>query len=275
MIMTKTRRHILIYTFLIILTVVFIFPFFWLFITAFKPHLVTFAIPPVWNFTPTFDNFRNVFIEGEYLTCLINSVIICTASVAIVMIIGTPAAYAFSRYNFRGKDDLTFFIITTRMGPSAVLVLPYYIIFDKFGLLDTHIALIIVYVTINLGLVIWLMKSFFDEIPKDLDDAALVDGYSRFYVFLKIVFPLAKSGFVTSAILSYIFVWNEFLYAFILTRFVAKTLPVIIPTYIGTMQLSWELMCAAGVMTIIPVMVFALLIQKHLVRGLSWGAVKT
>lgn len=271
---TGTGKRILLYAVLTALTIAWMFPVFWLIITSFKPHKVVFSIPPVWNFSASLDNYRAVLQGGDYLFCLKNSLIVCTASVAIAMVLGTCAGYVFSRYDFRGKDDLTFFIITTRMGPAAAFVLPFFIIYNKFGILDTHAGLIIVYVLMNLGLVIWLMKSFFDEIPPDIDNAVLVDGYSRFIAFIRVVFPLAKSGFVATATLCYIFVWNEFLYAFILTRFVAKTLPVIIPTYVGVVELNWEIMCAAAVLTIMPVMFFAVMIQKYLVRGLTWGAVK-
>lgn len=272
--MKKVVKQITIYALLIISVLASAFPFFWVVLSSFKTRVDVFAIPPKWLFSPTLANYAEVLRDSDYISYFFNSMIITFFSVLVALTLGTCAAYAFSRYKFRAKDQLKFFVITTRMAPPIGFVLSFFLILKNLGILDTRIGLIIVYLSLNMAFVIWMMKGFFDEVPSDLDDSAMLDGYTRLGAFVKVVLPLCKPGLVATAIFSFIITWNEFLYAFILTRNAARTLPTLIPNYIGVVELKWEIMCAAATLTVLPVLIFAMLIQKHLVRGLTMGAVK-
>lgn len=251
-----------------------LFPFYWMVSTSLKTTVQTFAYPPVFVFTPTFEHYRSALQDYGVGGSLINSLIVSVTTTALAILIGTPAAYALARYEFRGKRDLWFWFITNRMVSPIVLALPIFLIATQFRLIDSHLVLILVYLTFTLPIVIWLCSDQFRTVPKELDEAAFVDGLGVFGTFFRIALPLALPGIVVSAILSFIFSWNELLYPLILTRNEARTAPVAATSFMSGYELPWGEIMATGTLIVLPVIIFAILVSKHLVRGLTMGAVK-
>jgi len=261
--------------FLLLLIIVFcIFPFYWMVTTSLKTQLEALASPPTWIFEPTFANYIEVLFQDKVGQSLINSLIIAVCTTALALMLGAPAAYALSRFEFRRKKDLWFWFITNRMVSPIVLALPFFLIVRKLGMLDTHIVLILIYLTFNLPIVIWICTDQFRSIPWDLDEAAVLDGAKPFHIFWKICLPLAAPGIAVSAIFSFIFSWNELMYALVLTRKVAKTAPAMAVGFMEGYHLPYGKIMATSTLIVIPVIVFALIASKHLVRGLTMGAVK-
>lgn len=250
--------------------------------------LIFYLLPPFWmicislsggvNILRIFSNFSIVhylsILTRGYARYLLNSFIISSFSTLLALVLGVPAAYSLARSHFKGKGHLHFWILTSQMIPAVIVLIPFFIIYRKFGLIDTHIGMILIYALLNLALVIWLMRGFFEEIPRDLDEAALIDGCSPLQSFLKILLPVAKIGLGTTAIICFIFSWNEFLIAVILTGPTAKTLPVTMYNYLSGYRIYWGGLCAAGVLTITPVVLFGIIIRKYLIRGMTFGAIK-
>jgi len=272
--MKLTVKHSIIYVLLGIILVFFLFPVFWVVATSLKTRVQAIAMPPVWFFKPMFRNYFKVLFQSAFPKYFLNSLIISLSAIFLSVLVGTPAAYALSRFEFRRKKDLLFWILSTRMAPPIAVILPFYIMFRATHMLDTHLSLIIVYLTFNLSLVIWLMRGFFNELPQELEEAALIDGASELGVFLKIALPLVSPGLVATTILGFLFSWNEFFFALILTRKVAQTVPVSIAGFIGFMGIRWEEMTAAAVISSLPTLVLAIIVHRYLVRGLTLGAVK-
>lgn len=253
--------------------VIVLFPVLWLATMMFKPADVMFARPTAWLFTPTLDNFAYVLNQG-FSGFLITSLIIATFSTILVVILGTPAAYAFSRYQMKGRDDLFLFILASRMAPPVCLVIPFYLIYAKIGLLDSHIGIIIAYLTFNLSFYVWVLSSFCKDLPIELEEAAMTEGYSRKDIFFRITLPLLRPGITATAVLCFIFAWNEFLFAFLLGGKTVKTLPVAIPLLITNQGVRWGELAVVGMVALLPVMIVVFMMQKHIVRGLTMGAVK-
>jgi multiple sugar transport system permease protein len=254
-----------------------LFPLYVIVTTALKTETAIFAWPPVWNFRPTLQSFYNaLFVFGgrSAISYLINSVIISAVSTFLAVVLGAMAAYGFARFSFAGKRHLAFWILSTRFAPPVAFIVPIYLMVQKAGMLDSHIALILIYTAMNLSLVIWILRGFFSEIPIEIEEAALVDGYSRLQIFWRVALPLVRPGIVSTAILSAIFSWNEFLYAMVLTQSKAATLPVYLAGFSNSMGLAWGEYMAVGTMAVLPILVFTFALQKHLVRGLTFGAVK-
>ena len=190
------------------------------------------------------------------------------------MILGTMAAYAFSRFKVPLKDDLLFFILSTRMMPPIAVAIPIFLMFRNLGLNDTHLGMILLYTAVNLSLSVWLLKGFIDEIPVEYEEAALIDGYTRFQAFYKVVLPQAATGIASTAIFCLIFAWNEYAFAVLLTSGNAQTAPPFIPTIIGVSGKDWPAVAAGATIFLVPVMVFTILLRKHLLRGITFGAVR-
>ena len=250
-----------------------LFPVLWLAGMAVKPDDAMFARPTQWLFTPTLDHVGYVMKLG-FLQYMGSSLALAGASTALVVLVGTPAAYAFARFPLRAKDDLFLFILATRMAPPICLVIPFYLIFTRLDLLDTFFGLTLAYLTFNLSFYIWVLSSFCRDLPVALEEAAMVEGWSRFSVFLRVVLPLLKSGVVSTAMLCFIFAWNEFLFAFMLGGSNVKTLPVAIPLLITAQGVRWGEMAVVGLIALVPVLLAVFFLQKHIVRGLTLGAVK-
>jgi multiple sugar transport system permease protein len=254
-----------------------LFPFYVIVTTALKTETNIFAWPPVWVFKPTLQSFYNaLFVFGGRgaISYLVNSIVISAVSTFLAVVLGAMAAYGLARFSFAGNRQLAFWILSTRFAPPVAFVVPIYIMVQRAGLLDSHIALILIYTAMNLSLVVWILRGFFAEIPIEIEEAALVDGYSRLQIFWRVALPLVRPGIVSMAILSAIFSWNEFLYAMVLTQSRAATLPVYLAGFSNSMGLAWGEYMAVGTMAVLPILVFTFALQKHLVRGLTFGAVK-
>lgn len=251
-----------------------IFPFYWMVTTSLKTQVVALADPPVWFFTPTLQNYVQVLFEDNVGISLINSLIVAVCTTALAVGLGCPAAFALARFEFRGKTDLWFWFITNRFVSPVVLAFPVFIIAREIGLRDTHLALILMYLTFTLPIVIWICTDQFRAIPYDLDEAALLEGASQPRIFWSICLPLAMPGVAVSSILSFIFSWNELLFAYILAPRDAKTAPAMAVTFMEGYDVPYGNIMATSTLIVIPVLIFALLASKHLVRGLTMGAVK-
>ena len=261
------------YLALLLVMAFFMTPILWTAITAIKPTELISAHPIVWLFRPTLDHFRVIFFEDNIVVPLINSTIIATFSTVGVLVTAAPASYALSRFRVPFGQQLASYFLSARMAPPVTVVLPLFLIFRNLGLIDTHAALIAAYVTVNMPFAIWMIKGFFDEIPRELDEAALLDGCSRFHAFLRIVLPLAAPGIAATAIISFIFSWNEFLFAILLTNFHARTLPVAASALMTDRMVLWGELCATAVIIYAPVMLFAMLVRRYLIKGFTFGAV--
>jgi multiple sugar transport system permease protein len=253
--------------------VVMLFPIFWMAAMMVMPNDAMFARPTVWLFVPTLEHFDYVLNLG-FSWNLLTSFVLCTVSTALVILIGTPAAYAFARFEMKLKDDLFLFILATRMAPPVCLVIPFYLIFAKLGLLDTFAGLTLAYMTFNLSFYVWVLRSFCRDLPVELEEAAELEGWSRIQIFRRVVFPLLRNGIVATAVLCFIFAWNEFLFAFMLGGETVQTLPVSIPKLITSQGVRWGEMAVVGIAALVPVLVAVFLLQRHIVRGLTLGAVK-
>ena len=266
-------KSVLIVIGIVVVVVFFTFPVYWMVTTAFKIRIDTID-PGKWLFTPTLENFRIVLQKRNFYAYLGNSVVTVAASTVVSMALATPAAYGFARFRFAKKRDLAFAVLSLRMLPAMCVVIPFFLIGRFAGLLDTSILLVIVYLSFNIPFGIWMMRGFIEEIPIEVEEAAWVDGCGRLETFVRIVLPLVKPGLAATAMFIVIQSWNEFALALFLTSFRARTLPTMTTMFFSVTGIVWGEMAAVGVMTTLPVLVFSLLIQKHLVRGLTFGAVK-
>ncbi len=253
------------------------FPFWWMLNTSFKQPVDIFAGATLYPHRPTTDNYHRLFNTYHFGSYLQNSVVIVTVSVAVSLVIGTLAAYALTRFRLRFGLNQSALVVAllVRMIPGILLVIPLYITLAKWGLLNTRLGLILIYSGLNTSFVIWMMQSFLAEIPRDIEEAAMVDGDSRLSALRRVVIPLAAPGLAATAIFSVIATYNDFLIALSLTSTPdAQTVPVGVSTLIGKIQIEFGPMAAAGVIGALPIVIFALLVQRHFVRGLTLGAVK-
>ena len=261
-------------TLLVLIALFCVFPFYWMVTTSLKTQIVALESPPVWWFTPTLANYWEVLFVDKVGPALVNSVIVAVCTTTLAVMLGTPAAYALARFEFRGKADLWFWFITNRFVSPVVLAFPVYLISRELGLRDTHLALILMYLTFTLPIVIWICTDQFRSIPRELDEAAMLEGASQWRIFRSICLPLAMPGVAVSSILSFIFSWNELLFAYILAPKAAKTAPAMAVTFMEGYDVPYGKIMATSTLIVVPVLIFALLASKHLVRGLTMGAVK-
>ncbi len=259
---------------LIFLLIVLLGPFYWMVATSLKETKLTFAVPPVFAFQPTLEHYHSVINDGNVPRGLLNSLIVTVSSTLIALVLGTPVAYILARFRFRGRDDLLFWFISNRFISPIAVALPFFLVAKNLKLLDTHLALILIYLTFNVPLVVWLCLDQFRSIPSGLDEAATLDGCSLWQTFLHVDLPLAMPGVVVSAILCFIFSWNELLFALILGRQYAKTAPVEAANFMTGFGVRWGEMMATGTLIVLPVVIFAALVSRRLASGLTMGAVK-
>jgi multiple sugar transport system permease protein len=259
---------------LLLIILVCVFPFYWMVTASFKQQSAILASNPQFFFQPTLENYVNAFSKFDILKSLQNSLFVALVTVLISLVLGTPAAYAIARFEFKAKRDIWFWFISNRMLSPIVVALPFFLIARNFRLLDTTWALILIYLTFNVPIVVWICADQFRNIPKELDEAATLEGYNSFAIFLKIALPLATPALAVSAIFSFIFSWNELLYALILTRNEAKTAPVVATSFMSGYELPWGQIMATGTMVALPVIIFSMIVSRQLVRGLTAGAIK-
>lgn len=295
-------------------TLIFLSPIFWITATAFKPLVLATSVPPTVVFEPQITPFVKLFTKRAQLTApvdpavyeaapwweklifdggerlsrdgkgeivysaypdrFINSLIIAITSTLLAVSMGTITAYGFSRFKIKGESDLLFFILSTRMLPPIVVAIPMFLMYRAVGLNDTHLGLILLYTAFNVSFAVWLMKGFIDEIPKEYEEAALVDGYTRMQAFFKIVLPEAATGIAATAVFCFITAWNEYAFALILTNRRAQTAPPFIPSQVGTGLQDWTVIAAGTLLFLLPVAIFTFLLRNHLLRGMSFGAIR-
>jgi multiple sugar transport system permease protein len=294
-------------TLIVVYAVLSMVPLVWISLTAFKSPPDSIAYPPKVIFQPTMDGYCSLFTTisrqtPEYIASLppatgvcdkvararsmvvagpsnflprfVNSLVIAFGSTALSVLLGVMAAYAFSRFPVPGKDDLLFFILSTRMMPPIAVAIPVYLMYRWLGLSDTRSGMILLYTAVNVSLSVWLLKGFIDEIPREYEEAALVDGYTRLQAFRKIVLPQALTGIVATAIFCLIFAWNEYAFAVLLTSGQAQTTPPFIPFIIGEGGQDWPAVAAATTLFLVPILGFTVLLRKNLLRGITFGAVR-
>ena len=247
-----------------------IFPLFWVLLASFKGPADVMRIPPVLFFEPTLVNYAVVARE-RFMFFFENSVIITGGSVLLTILLGVPAAFGLSRLRIRFKKTIMLFILSVRFSPYIVFALPLFLIMSQLGLIGNRTAIVFVYIIINLPVVIWLMRAFFDDIPRELDEAAAIDGASRFRAFRSVAVPCAAPGIATVTVLSFIFAWNEFLFALVLSGRDAQTLTVGLTRFLGGMEsaVRWGLLSAWSVAIIAPVVVLSLLVNRQLRKGFA------
>jgi multiple sugar transport system permease protein len=291
----------------IVYAVVSMVPLLWIFLTSVKTPPDSIAYPPKIVFAPSLEGYvnlfttrsrqtpeyiaslppaetwydrlvrsRNMVIAGpsKYLPRYVNSLIIGFGSTFLAVFLGTIAAYAFSRFRVPLKDDLLFFILSTRMMPPIAVAIPIYLMYRELGLTDTKLGMILLYTAVNLSLAVWLLKGFMDEIPREYEEAAMIDGYTRLQAFRKVVLPQAATGIAATAIFCLIFSWNEYAFAVLLTSGEAQTTPPFIPFIIGEGGQDWPAVAAGTTLFLVPIVVFTILLRKLLLRGITFGAVR-
>jgi multiple sugar transport system permease protein len=291
----------------ILYAVITVVPLLWIGATAFKSPSDSISYPPKVFFTPSLEGYVNLFTQRsrqtpDFIASLpppqhwwerlvrshdmvivgpskvvprfINSLIIGFGSTFLAVTLGVLAAYGFSRFKVPLSDDLLFFILSTRMMPPIAVAIPIYLMYRELGLTDTHIGMILLYTAVNVSLAVWLLKGFIDEIPREYEEAALVDGYTRLQAFRKVVLPQAVTGIAATAIFCLIFSWNEYAFALLLTSGQAQTMPPFIPFIIGEGGQDWPAVAAATTLFLVPIVFFTILLRKHLLRGITFGAMR-
>ncbi len=264
-------------TALVLVVFVCLLPFWWMFVVSLRKRVDIFSGPSLWPSHATFANYTALFSEYHMGAFLTNSTIVVGASVLISLLIGTPAAYALARFKLVGRLNSLGLVgaLLVRMVPPILLVVPFYIVLAHLGLLDSRLGLTVIYTGINTSFVIWMMQSFLAEIPSEIEEAALVDGDSRWTAMRRIMLPLAGPGLAATSIFAVITTYNDFLIALTMTSTPqAQTVPVGISTLIGKIQVQWGPMAAAGIIGAVPILIFAMAVQRHFVRGMTMGAVK-
>jgi multiple sugar transport system permease protein len=303
----SSRARIFAAAVVILYALVTIAPLVWIMLTAFKSPSDSIAYPPKVLFEPSLEGYVNLFTvrsrqTPEFIASLpppetwyeklvrshdmviagpskvvprfMNSLIIGFGSTFLAVVLGTLAAYGFSRFKVPLADDLLFFILSTRMMPPVAVAIPIYLMFRELNLNDTHLGMILLYTAVNVSLAVWLLKGFIDEIPREYEEAALVDGYTRLQALRKVVLPQAVTGIAATAIFCLIFSWNEYAFAVLLTSGTAQTMPPFIPFIIGEGGQDWPAVAAATTLFVIPIVLFTVLLRRHLLRGITFGAVR-
>ena len=258
----------------IVLTlIVLLLPFLWLLQMSFKSNDLILQFPPPLIFTPTLENYTSLW-QSAFSSSFVNSLLSASFSTGLALLFGVPAAYALSKWAGRGKRALSFAILVTRMAPPIAFTIPFFLFYRWIGLLDTVTGLVLIYTSFNLPLVIWMMQPFFETVPASLEEAALVDGAPIRTVFLKIVLPMVAPGIAATAILCFLYAWNDFFFALILTRTNARTAPVAVVNFMNYEGWEWGKIAAGGSLVMAPVLIFSLAVRRYLVSGLTAGAVK-
>jgi multiple sugar transport system permease protein len=243
-------------------------------VNSFKTPNEIFSAHPQIVFAPTLANYARVFGELNFFQFLLNSVIVAAGSTALSLAFGVPFAYALARLPIRGREWWARMILFSRMVPAVALVVPMFVIFQQLHLTGSYLALMLADTTFNLPIVIWMMRSFFEELPPELEEAALVDGAGRFGAFWRVAIPLTTPGIAATTVLCIIFSWNEFLFALVLSNQNTQTVPVGVSSFIGSVSIDWGGSSAAAIVAIIPIFILGLAAQRFLVRGLTFGGVK-
>ena len=271
----KVIRYAIQYILIILVLAFFMLPIYWTLVTSLKESWEIIKVPPSFiPEKPILDNYMSILSNVEFTSKIKNSVIACFGSLAIALITGLPAAYVISRLRFKGSSSIYYTYITFRMLPPFVFLIPLYVLYRMSGLYDTWIGLILAYCVITVPLTVWMMVGYYDGLPPELEEAALVDGCNRRQVFTHIVLPLSVPGIASTSLLNLIFTWNDFIFALILTSYNAATVPIGLLGFIGYTEIKWGMLAAATIIASIPLLAVAFFVQKYLIRGLTFGAIK-
>ena len=269
----KATTVIALYALVALFLVWTLFPIYWIFLTSLKTTQQVNTMPPLFTFKPTLETYAQL-LGGDAMLAFRNSLIVSTATVLVGLVVSFPAAYTLARVRFGARDQLNFYVLSMRMAPAFAFLVPYYLTFRFLGLLDSYLALIMVNLTFTIPFAIWMLESVIQEMPVELEEAALVDGCTQTGVMWRIVAPLMTPSLATTAVLSFVFCRNEFFFAYVLSGTQTRTVPVMLTSLIGLMGVDWVKMSAASMIAIVPTIILALLAQRFLVRGLTMGAVK-
>ena len=251
-----------------------LFPMLWIFTISIKTKQDAFSMPPVWNFTPIWDNYLNLLSNTNYTSSFRNSIVITLVSVGLAILLGIPAAYSLNRLRLAGRNAISLLLLLSYMFPEFLFSIPLYVLYQKLGLYDTQIALALTYQCVTLPFAIWLLRGFFQGVPVELEDAALIDGCTRFSTLWRVYLPLSAPGIAATAVLAAIWVWNELTIALSLTYSNAQTITVAMAGFRGYASIDWGGMAAGSIIAIVPMLIFAIFAQKYIVEGLTLGAVK-
>lgn len=250
-----------------------IFPFLWMIMVSLRNKVDIFN-PGNWLVTPTLKNYVAIIEKNNIMKFFANSIVIATITTIVSLILGSLAAYGFARYNWKKKEDRAFWVLSQKFLPPMAVVIPYFLMGAFANILDTRLLLIICYTTFNIPFTIWMMRGFIEELPRSVEEAAYIDGCTKLQCMRKIVLPLVAPGMVATAIFCVINSWNEFVFANFLTSIHAKTVPTSIMMYLSVSGVKWGEMAATGVLSVLPVLIFAIIVQKNMIRGLTFGSVK-
>jgi ABC-type sugar transport system, permease component len=257
-----------------IIVLVSLFPLYWLISTSMKSKAEAFAMPPKWLFMPDFTNYSGLLENVSFLESLKNSLVISVSATILAVMLGVMAGYALARNNSRSGNAMGIGIILARMIPPMGIIIPFYMIFNYLSLTDRYVSVILIYLTTVLPFVTWLMMGFFQGVPAEIEEAALIDGCGRIGTFLRICLPVVKPGIATCAMFAFMMSWNEYFYAVIMTGNSTKTAPIYIQSFVSSSGTNWGSLCAASVLVVLPILIFTIFCQRSLVRGLMGGAVK-
>ncbi len=262
------------YIALILISIIVLFPIYAMVATSLKTRVDAFSMPPKWIFKPTLDNYRDILTEEKFPRYLMNSIIIALSTAFLTMFIGALAAYAMVRFKFLGKRVMSTGTLLLRMIPSAVLIIPIFILWTRFGLINRRVGLIFIYIAINLSFTIWVLSSFMMDIPVEIEESAVIDGCSELGIFFRMILPLIKPGLAVASIFVFRIAWNEFIMALILTNRYTRTLPVAIAGHMTLVGVQWGRITAMATIVALPAFVFTFFSAKSIIRGITAGAVK-
>jgi multiple sugar transport system permease protein len=251
-----------------------LFPVYWIVLTSLKPSKEINSAVPSFVFSPTGENYRELFTKFDFARVLMNSLVVTLASCFIVIVLAVLAAYALARMKVPGEKHIALWILSLRFLPPIAVAIPFYIQWQALNLIDTHLGLILIYVAFNLPFAIWMMRGFLADVPVALEEAALLDGLTRLQIIRRIVVPVVMPGIASTAIFTFVFTWNEYLMALMLTAFKSVTVPVTIAKFVQPYTVLWGSLSAAVVIQVVPMLVIVFLLQRHIVRGMTLGAVK-
>jgi multiple sugar transport system permease protein len=269
--LARAAEEVLFYGTLVTLLGFFLFTLVWMVLTSLKTNVQATAYPPVWLFRPTFQNYVDVFTKNPFFSYMVNSTIIAGAAVGIGLVCGLPAAYSMARYR---QAALGFLVLMVRILPGIAFLVPLFVIYRRLGLINTLSGIVLTHIIIVLPLIIWIMAGFFEDIPRELEEAALIDGCSRVGTFVRIVLPLSRPGIVAATILSFIASWNNFIFVLILGGKDTITLPMAVYSFVSFEDVNWGGLTAAATIITVPILVLSLIVQRYLAGGLTMGAVK-
>jgi len=263
----------LVHLILIIECLIVVLPILWIFRTSLVHRVLAYRIPPKWIFVPTLENYKVIFKEEPFKQFFANSIIVAVSSTLVCLAVGAPAAFSYSRFK-TGGNALVIGILATQMLPPITLVIPFFLVYKTIGLYNTRIGLIITYITFNIPFIIWILIGFFQGIPRELDESAMVDGCNRFTAFIRVILPISLPGVLSAGVFSFVLSWNEFLFALILTGKRSKTLPVAVSGLITQQGTQIGAVCAAVILIILPMVILYFGLRTFLIKGLVAGAVK-